>query len=161
MRGGTHLASVHRIHGADSDRSARVWHPSAQSGRSGRVVAVTVKAVDPVSLWMIDYAERIPAARRYGLHATCGATADVVRAEWRTAVPEMPLEIVEGDDVASALAANVTDELADPDVNEVVVLLCGRRLTGARASQLPRVVSALRELAGVAPIVLPPVQAGR
>ena len=135
-------------------RRSRSWHPSAASGQARRVVLVGVKAVDRAAVGAAEYAERIPAVTHRGLHAAAGLADDVLAA-WHDTMPEMPLEVVAGDDVVSALANAVRREIAAPAVGQVVVVLARRRCSYSTGTTLRGLVTALRQIDGVTPVVLP------
>jgi hypothetical protein len=80
---------------------------------------------------------------------------DDVTSAWSVTMPAIPLEVVAGEDVVSAFAGAIRRAIAAPQVREVVVVLA-RRAPGTTGSTMRRLVTTLREIDGVTPIVLPP-----
>lgn len=106
---------------------SRVAHPSASAGAARRVVLVGVKAVDRAAVRAGEYAERIPAFERRGIHVATGPADDALEATWTALVPCMPLDVVHGEGVAEAFADAARAYVAAAGVNEVVVVLAPSR----------------------------------
>ncbi len=71
-------------------------------------------------------------------------------------MPTLPLDIVTGEDVVTTIEAVVREEIARPRVRELIMVLGRGHTTYDSERTLRRLVSALRRIDGVAPIVLPP-----
>ena len=116
---------------------------------------VGVKVCDRAAFRAFEYAERIPAVAHRALHAPAQTNDDDLIGLWHLWLPGVPLEIVHGADVAVALTNAARRQAAVPDVSEVVVVLARRTSPSASGSTLRRLVTALREVDRVTPVVLP------
>jgi hypothetical protein len=117
---------------------------------------VGVDRVDGATIGAGEYAERIPAAGHRALHVAYAGASDDLVAAWNATMLGIPLSVVVSDDFVGGFGAAVTGLIAAGDVAEVVVILARRRAAGTTDGTLPRLVTCLRGIAGVAPVVLPP-----
>ncbi|MDQ6696473.1 MAG: hypothetical protein M3Z46_03330 [Actinomycetota bacterium] len=101
-----------------------------------------------------EYAQRIPAAACYGLHAASQCEDPSVANDWAVTMPGLPLEVVQADNVAAGIVVAVGSLVATPVADEVIVVLA-RRSHGPSGRTLWRLVTCLQQLDRVAPIVLP------